>query len=121
MIADHPIRLATPDDAAQIAAMSRDYIEYGLPWGWTQARVAEAIGDPDINAVVALEQEAVLGFGIMGYPGQDAHLLLLAGAGQRAAAVAGAGGARGRRDAHPGRGPLAQPGSPQLLWRAWLS
>ena len=28
---------------ADIAEMSREYIEYGLGWSWTQARVLKAI------------------------------------------------------------------------------
>jgi len=62
----------------QIARMSRDYIEYGLPWGWTQGRVADAIRDPDTNVAVVHEQGAVVGFGIMHYTDEDAHLLLFA-------------------------------------------
>lgn len=78
MIADVPVRLATRDHAAQIAAMSRDLIEHGLPWGWTKGRVARAISAPDTNVVVVEEQQRVVGFGIMSYTDQDAHLLLLA-------------------------------------------
>ena len=72
-------------DAADIAAMSRDYIEHGLPWTWTEGRVAAAIRDPDTNVVVAGERGAITGFGIMSTPSDDAHLLLFAvrGAHQR--------------------------------------
>jgi hypothetical protein len=31
---DPPIRLAWPADAGSIAALSRELIEYGLPWTW---------------------------------------------------------------------------------------
>jgi ribosomal-protein-alanine N-acetyltransferase len=78
MIADVPVQLAARSDALQIAEMSRDYIEYGLPWGWTEARVARAIKNPEMNVVVVREGERVAGFGIMGYTQEDAHLLLLA-------------------------------------------
>jgi ribosomal-protein-alanine N-acetyltransferase len=78
MIAGLPVRLATPADAAQIAAMSRDYIEHGLPWGWTETRVARAIRGADKNVAVVHEQDRVAAFGIMGYLDDDAHLLLLA-------------------------------------------
>jgi hypothetical protein len=37
------IRMATQADAAEIAAMSRDEIEQGLPWTWTEGRIAYAI------------------------------------------------------------------------------
>jgi [ribosomal protein S18]-alanine N-acetyltransferase len=78
MIADVPIQLATRADALQIAQMSRDSIEVGLPWGWTERRVARAIQDPEMNVVVVREAGRVAGFGIMGYLQDDAHLLLLA-------------------------------------------
>ena len=78
MIADIDVRLATLSDAAEIAAMSRDYIEHGLPWTWTEARVAHCIRDPETNVVVAGEKGALIGFGIMFYASDDAHLLLFA-------------------------------------------
>jgi ribosomal-protein-alanine N-acetyltransferase len=78
MIADIDVRLATRSDAADIAVMSRDYIEQGLPWTWTEERVANAIRDPETNVVVAGENGALVGFGIMYYASDDAHLLLFA-------------------------------------------
>ncbi|HYJ41249.1 MAG TPA: GNAT family N-acetyltransferase [Steroidobacteraceae bacterium] len=78
MIADVAVRLATLSDAADIAAMSRDYIERGLPWTWTEERVAHSIRDPETNVVVAGEHGAIIGFGIMFYASDDAHLLLFA-------------------------------------------
>lgn len=85
MTTDPPVRLALPEDAADIAAMSRDLIERGLPWTWRPARVLRAIGAPDTNvAMVRIERELV-GFGIMEYLETDAYLALLAvrGASQR--------------------------------------
>lgn len=78
MIADVAIRLATPADAADIAAMSRDYIEHGLPWRWRQDRVAAAIMNPDTNVAVVSDRGAITAFGIMSYADVDAHLLLFA-------------------------------------------
>jgi [ribosomal protein S18]-alanine N-acetyltransferase len=72
------IRLALPADAASIAAMSRDYIEDGLGWGWTPARVARSIGDRATNVALAECGTALAGFGIMKYRDDDAHLLLFA-------------------------------------------
>jgi ribosomal-protein-alanine N-acetyltransferase len=72
------LRLATPADAAGIAAMSRDTIERGLPWTWRPERVARSIRDANTNVVVAGPAEAIAGFGIMSYLDTDAHLLLLA-------------------------------------------
>lgn len=76
--ADVAVRLARAADAADIAAMSRDYIEHGLPWTWTEGRVEAAIRDPDINVVVVGDRAAITAFGIMSYPDDDAHLLLFA-------------------------------------------
>ena len=78
MIADVTIRLATRADAADIAAMSRDYIEHGLPWRWRHDRVAAAIANPDTNVVVVGDHGAITAFGIMSYADVDAHLLLFA-------------------------------------------
>lgn len=78
MIADVAVRLATVADAADIAHMSRDYIEQGLPWRWTVDRVTRTIRDPNTNVVVVGEQGAIAAFGIMFYAEDDAHLLLLA-------------------------------------------
>jgi len=72
------IRLATRDDAAGIAALSRDEIERGLSWSWTEGRVARAIANPEANVIVATSQGKLSGFGIMSYVGDHAHLLLFA-------------------------------------------
>lgn len=76
---DHlTLRLATRGDAVQIAAMSRDLIERGLGWSWTPRRVQRSIADAQTNVVVALEGPRLVGFGIMRYHDDEAHLLLLA-------------------------------------------
>jgi ribosomal protein S18 acetylase RimI-like enzyme len=72
------VSLANPADARGIAEMSRDYVEYGLGWSWTPSRVLKAIRDSATNAAVVRERGAVLGFGIMRYGEQKAHLVLLA-------------------------------------------
>ena len=76
--ADVAVRLARDFDAKDIAVMSRDYIEHGLPWTWTGGRIEAAIREADINVVVAGERGAISAFGIMSYPDDDAHLLLFA-------------------------------------------
>jgi ribosomal protein S18 acetylase RimI-like enzyme len=78
MIFAAEVRLARLSDAANIAEMSRDYIEHGLPWTWTEGRVAAAITDAETNVAVVGDQGAINGFGIMSYPNDDAHLLLFA-------------------------------------------
>jgi ribosomal-protein-alanine N-acetyltransferase len=74
------ISLARPADARAIALLSRDVIEAGLSWRWTPARVLRSLADASTNVIVAREPVAAapLGFAIMKYGEQEAHLLLLA-------------------------------------------
>jgi len=72
------LRLATRDDATTIARLSRDRIEQGLGWSWTTPRVLRSIRDRETNVVVAMSASVPLGFGIMKYHDDEAHLLLLA-------------------------------------------
>jgi len=71
------IRLAAAVHARSIAEMSREYIEYGLGWSWTQTRVLKAIHDEATNVAVIHERTAVVAFGIMRYGEERAHLVLL--------------------------------------------
>jgi ribosomal protein S18 acetylase RimI-like enzyme len=72
------IRLATAADALAIADMSRDYIEHGLGWSWTTARIAAAIQEQSTNVAVVYLTGGVVAFGIMHYGERTAHLALLA-------------------------------------------
>ncbi len=72
------LRLARSLDAATIAILSRDLIEYGLQWRWTPVRVAASIQAPDVNVLVACINTNIAGFAIMRYGENDAHLDLLA-------------------------------------------
>jgi [ribosomal protein S18]-alanine N-acetyltransferase len=73
------IRLATRADARAIAALSRTEIEHGLPWRWTPPRVQRAVADARTNVCVAVHGDgSLLGFGIMVYADDTAHLSLLA-------------------------------------------
>ncbi|MBC5781525.1 GNAT family N-acetyltransferase [Ramlibacter sp. USB13] len=78
MTTDPPVRLARPEDAAEIAAMSRDLIERGLPWTWRPERVLKAIRHPETNVAVARVDDELAAFGIMEYLETDAYLALLA-------------------------------------------
>lgn len=70
------VHLATRADAADIAALSRDEIERGLAWSWTEGRVLRAIGHRDTNVAIVREHGSLVGFGIMCYREEVAHLLL---------------------------------------------
>ena len=58
--------------------MSRDLIESGLGWSWTERRVLRSIRDRNTNVIVALENGRTVGFALMQYLEEEAHLLLFA-------------------------------------------
>lgn len=72
------IRLARATDAPQMALLSRDLIEAGLGWRWTPSRVRHTLRDRATNGLVAIEGQHVVGFALMQYLEERAHLLLLA-------------------------------------------
>ena len=78
MIAESDIHLAVPDDAVAIAALSRRTIEHGLEWRWTPQRVLSSMADADTNVIVARRHADLLGFAVMSYGEDEAHLQLLA-------------------------------------------
>jgi [ribosomal protein S18]-alanine N-acetyltransferase len=72
------LKLARAADASAIANMSRDLIEAGLQWSWTPRRVAASIRADNVNVLVARIDDRMVGFAIMRYLDDDAHLDLLA-------------------------------------------
>lgn len=79
MALDPPsLRLGTPEDASEIARLSRDLIERGLGWSWTAARVARSLRSPSVAAVVAAAAARIAGFALMYFGEEHAHLSLLA-------------------------------------------
>jgi len=72
------LRPGRPDDAARIAAMSRDLIETGLGWSWGPDRVARSISNKETSTLLACERERVVAFAIMYFGDEHAHLNLLA-------------------------------------------
>ena len=70
--------LARLRQAQRIARMSRDLVEAGLPWAWTPQRVTRAIRHPEAVVVTAWETEKLVGFAIMQFYDERAHLNLLA-------------------------------------------
>ena len=75
------IQMATREDAQAVAAMSRDLIEYGLPWTWTPTRTLRHVRHPESVVIAARCRERLAGFAIMGFGTEEAHLNLLAVAG----------------------------------------
>ena len=72
------ISFATSADAAEIAALSRRHIEYGLRWRYTPPRIRALIRDRAKNVIVARDGDRLAGFGIMSYGEDCANLDLLA-------------------------------------------
>jgi [ribosomal protein S18]-alanine N-acetyltransferase len=71
------VRLALSSDARAIAHLSRDTIEHGLVWTYTEQKILQAIRDRSTNVAVMDQQERCLAFGIMHYAETSAHLVLL--------------------------------------------
>jgi ribosomal protein S18 acetylase RimI-like enzyme len=72
------LRLARAGDAREIAEMSRDFIEQGLTWSWTPARVQHFICGVESSVVVARRESHIAAFAIMHFGDVVAHLNLLA-------------------------------------------
>jgi ribosomal-protein-alanine N-acetyltransferase len=66
------------DDAAAIAAMSRQLIEHGLAWSWNEERVERCLRNRDCVVLAARDRRRVIGFAIMEFYAIHAHLNLLA-------------------------------------------
>jgi ribosomal protein S18 acetylase RimI-like enzyme len=77
-IRDLTIRLARPDDAQDIALMSRDLLESGLGWSWTRGRVGKSISNRDTLSVAMCRGTRLIAFAIMFFGDEHAHLNLLA-------------------------------------------
>lgn len=58
--------------------MSRDLVEDGLPWSWTSSRVIQHILHSESNVLTAWSSGRLVGFAIMQYFTEHAHLNLLA-------------------------------------------
>jgi ribosomal-protein-alanine N-acetyltransferase len=72
------LRLARPDEAEAIAALSRDVVETGLGWTWSPERVARAMRDRNTVTLIAAERGRMVAFAIMYFGEEHAHLSLLA-------------------------------------------
>jgi ribosomal-protein-alanine N-acetyltransferase len=72
------VELARGADAAEIAALSRKYIEYNLGWQYRPFRIRDSIRNKSKNVVVARAGATLAGFGIMTYLVDSANLDLLA-------------------------------------------
>ncbi len=71
---EYDLQQAKIRDATQIGHLSRTIIEYELGWSWTPQRIIKKIKDKNTNVVVAVEGNHVVGFAVMGYLENEAHL-----------------------------------------------
>ncbi len=71
------LRPACLADALAMAQMSRQWIEAGLAWRYTPARMGALIGDRETVALGAYDAGVMAGFGVMQFGDVDAHLSLL--------------------------------------------
>lgn len=72
------IRLASIADASKLAAMSRDFVELGLGWSWRRSRIIGHIRSADSVVLVAQSGRRPVGFAVMRFGEEEAHLDLLA-------------------------------------------
>ena len=75
---DITLQLACRGDAPAIASMSRDLIETGLGWQYRSERIRHLIDEPETVTLVARDGERMIGFAIMTFGEERAHLVLLA-------------------------------------------
>ena len=71
-------RLGRGSEAADMAAMSRDLVEHGLGWSWTESRIRRKMVNPDAVVLVAADEGRMADFAIMEFAEEHAHLNLLA-------------------------------------------
>jgi ribosomal protein S18 acetylase RimI-like enzyme len=69
---------ARPADAETLAIMSRDLIEAGLGWVYRTERFARLIASDDTVALVARSNDRPVGFAVMEFGDERAHLIVLA-------------------------------------------
>ena len=72
------IGFATLSDAKDISRLSRDEIEYGLGWNYTEQKIGWIIRNKSNNVIAARLEDDLVGFGIMTYHRDQANLDLLA-------------------------------------------
>jgi len=72
------IRFAKITEAKSMAMISRDLIENGLQWYWIPTRIRKSILRPDTVVLAADIGQSLIGFAIMDFDYEEAHLNLLA-------------------------------------------
>lgn len=72
------LRPALACDSHVIALMSREHIEHGLGWKYDALRIRRALGRSDVSLLAACDRGALVGFAMMEFGDERAHLALMA-------------------------------------------
>jgi ribosomal-protein-alanine N-acetyltransferase len=75
---DIVVEFATLGDAQVLSTMTRDWVEAGLGWSYRAERITRLIASANHTAVVARDGSRIVGFAIMEFGDERAHLVLLA-------------------------------------------
>jgi ribosomal-protein-alanine N-acetyltransferase len=75
---DMALGFADARDAECLALLARDLVESGLGWGYRPSRIAALIHDPETVTLVARSHTRPVGFAVMRFGDERAHLILLA-------------------------------------------
>jgi ribosomal-protein-alanine N-acetyltransferase len=74
---EYTLQLARSADARRLAAMSQELVEAGLRPSWSAPRITWHIRHPDSVVLTARDSDTAVGFAIMRYGDDVAHLNLL--------------------------------------------
>ena len=72
------LRPAIARESHAIALMSREYVEHGLGWKYDPARIQRALARSDVSLLAACDRDALVGFAMMEFGEERAHLVLMA-------------------------------------------
>jgi ribosomal-protein-alanine N-acetyltransferase len=70
--------LARADELATMASMARQLIEHGLPSSWDERRIGYCLKNRECVVLAARDRRRVIGFAVMEFYDEHAHLSLLA-------------------------------------------
>ena len=72
------LRPALARDSHTIALMSREHVEHGLGWKYDAPRIQRTLGRSDASVIAACDRGTLVGFAMMEFGDQRAHLVLMA-------------------------------------------
>ena len=77
-MSDITLEIGSDCDIPVVAEMSRDLIEYDLPWSWTPTRIFRCLQHREATLLIAAARNMVAGFALIEFREEYAHLNLLA-------------------------------------------